>query len=166
MVFSTGKYSQQGLVWCLLIFSLTVKNNIVTCAPTNTRDTDHATESVPSTSAQSGHLAYATFHADLRIINLAADVTSRIPRKFYLKNCTEKEYLDWYINEYPPDCQFGFSNATSLMDLLKVYCDPVCGDTYLSYIETCGETAVEMAHYYRRLCARKGNQTFVNNVKV
>ena len=152
MISPLGHYR---IVCYLLIFSLTSKNKI-TCAPTKTPNTDHGTKKIQSMSSKFGHLGYVSFHADLRTINLAADVTTRIPRKYYLKGCTEKEYLDWYLNEYPPDCQFRFSKATSLMDLLKVYCDPMCGDTYLRYIETCGETAIEMAHYYRRLCLGKG----------
>ena len=127
----------------------------ITCAPTENRVTDHhATRklAMPLKAAHYDHLAYATFHTDLRVINLAADLTTRIPTKLYLKTCTEKQYLDWYVKEYPLECQFRFSKAISLEDLIQVYCDKLCGDTYLSYMETCGKTAKEMADYYRRLC--------------
>lgn len=104
-------------------------------------------------------LANVNFHEDFRIINLAADLTTRIPRKFYLKDCSDKQYFDWYLNEYPPECQFHFSNATSLKDLLMVYCDALCGNTYLSYIERCGKTATEMVQYYRKLCQDTKDKT-------
>ena len=148
------------LYFCFVVFSFT--SHIITCAPVNTQhDDDVMLKNILTKSAQSDHLAYADFHADLRIVNLAADLITRVPRKFYLKDCTEKQYLEWYLNEYPTDCQFRFSNATSLKDLIKVYCDSWCGSTYLSYIEKCGQTAIEMADYYRNLCFnKKGNTKF------
>ena len=116
---------------------------------------EHTMSAISARSAQSDHLAYANFHADFRIINLAADLSYSVPRKFYFKDCTENQYLNWYLNDYPPDCQFRFSNATSLRDLLNIYCDAVCGEEYFKYITRCGETAKEMVQYYKSLCRRQ-----------
>ena len=49
--------------------------------------------------------------------------------------------------------------------LQKTHCSSqlfllLCGSTYLSYIEKCGQTASEMADYYRNLCFKKGNTKF------
>ena len=130
--------------------------NVVYSAPVKTPK-DKST--ITAKSAQTDHLAYINFHADIRIINLAADLTYRVPRKFYFNDCSENQYLTWYLNEYPPDCQFRFSNATSLRDLLNVYCDVMCGDQYFMYIRKCGETAKEMVEYYKSLCQRHKGKT-------
>ena len=125
---------------------------LTTSAPatitTQTRDTLKLSNKI----GQFDHLVYAEFHSDQRIINLAIDLLSPTPGKFYLRECKEKQYHDWYLNEFPKDCQIRFANAGSLEDLLNVYCDHKCGANYLMYIEACGETAKYMADSYRRLC--------------
>lgn len=108
-----------------------------------------------TTFANNDHLAFAEFYADLRVISLAAELITKIPRKFYFTDCTEKDHLKWYLNEYPMDCQVRFSKANTLKDLVAIYCNPLCGNMYLNYMKKCGQTALEMANYYRNLCFGK-----------
>ena len=79
------------------------------CAPVG-----HLTDTSRSSSTvtNSAHnLVYANFHPDLRIVNLASDLIAKVPRKFYFRDCTEKEYNDWYTRKYPIVCQLQFSTA-------------------------------------------------------
>ena len=131
-------------VFCLLALIHLCRH--ITCVPVN-RLTD--------ISRSSNHnLVYADFHPDLRIVNLAADLTTKVPANFYFRDCTEKKYYQWYSREYPLVCQLQFSTATTLKDLVAIYCDKHCGDTYLSYVIKCGPTAVKLVNHYRRLCSQ------------
>ena len=149
------KLRSNHLLICGLLTSIHFCKHTITCAPVAQQIDTSRSSIIITTSAHNDKLAYANFHADLRMINLATDLTTKVPRKYYFQDCTEKQYLDWYLTKYPIDCQFRFSNATTLKDLLMIYCDPVCGDTYLSYMKKCGKIAMEMAEYYRKLCVNE-----------
>ena len=144
-----------GLSWSYLSFSCLVAFfhfcKHTTCAPL-AKLTESS--SITTKLAFNDNLIYANFHPDLRIINLATDLMTKLSRNFYFEywKCTEKQYLDMHLNKYPLDCQLKFNNATTLKDLVVIYCDPLCG-TYLNYImKNCGQTALEMSRYYRELC--------------
>ena len=142
------RLTSSQVVFCSLLVFIHLYTH-TTCAPVG-----HLTHTSSSSSAtNSAHsLMYANFHPDLRIVNLASDLIGQVPRKFYFSDCTEKEYHNWYTRKYPIVCQLRFSTANTLKDLVAIYCDQQCGDTYLSYMKKCGPTALKMANHYKKLC--------------
>ncbi len=141
--------SPHHLACCLLILIHFSKHT--TCAPVSHLTDDHTSKS----SSNSAHnLAYANFHPDLRIVNLAADLITRATRKFYFSGRTKKEYNTWYTQKYPMVCQVRFSTVNTLKDLMAIYCDHHCGDIYLSYMRKCGPTALQIANHFRNLCSQ------------
>ena len=148
--------SSHHLVRYLLILNFTHFCKYITCASVSSQLTD-TSKSSSSLSNSAHNLVYTNFHPDLRSVNLAAGlITRRVPRTFnsYFSDCTEKEYHHWYTQKYPTVCQLRFSTATTLKDLMAIYCDKYCGDNYLSYMKKCGPTAMKMANHYRKQCSK------------
>ena len=138
------------LFCCVLVFIPFYMHT--TCAPlSHLIDTSRSSSSVTNSAH---NLVHANFHPDLRIINLAADLIAQVPRKFYFRDCTEREYHIWYTKKYPVICQLWFSTANTLKDLVSIYCDQMCGNAYLSYMKKCGPNALKMANHYRKLCSQ------------
>lgn len=70
----------------------------------------------------------------------------------YPSICNDYEYEEWYLNEYPKECQEAFTNASTLNELFQIYCDPFCGKLYFDYLDGCGNAGIILTAFYTNLC--------------
>lgn len=99
-------------------------------------------------------LLYAIPHPDIRAINLATDLKITLPQLLYPGTCDQEQYVKWYWSDYPSECHHTFRNATSLHDLFQIYCDPLCGGLYHTYLASCNKNDNTLADHYREKCEK------------
>ena len=70
-------------------------------------------------------------------------------------SCSEKEYYEWYYEQYPLNCRYLIGNQTFDEQKYLIYCDKECGTPYLQFLRSCGSDVA--ADYYKNLCHENSN---------
>ena len=74
-------------------------------------------------------------------------------RQLYSRSsCNEKQHEEWHFKKFSPECRDMFSNATSLNQIFQMYCNPLCKDMYLDYIDSCGSSEPLVSLFFHSLC--------------